>query len=201
MALLLSAMSNPHSSPSDEDLFRALKTGDQGALAVLYDRHSRMVYGLGLKILKSPQEAEDLTQEIFLSLWKNAARNPDCRRCLSYLAILTRSRAIDKLRKRGRQHDLVNRWGRAESTLNTPHPMEQALSGERSEHVRQALAQLPDVQRQIIELAYDQGLSQSQIAQQLNLPLGTVKTHTRQGFLKMRRLLAPILSPTYEPSH
>ncbi len=180
---------------TDEELFNALKARDQAALAALYDRHSRMVYGLGLKILKNPQEAEDLTQEIFLSLWKNAERNPDCRHCVSYLVTMTRSRSIDKIRKRGRQLKLLERWGRSEKTSQTTAlPLDQALTGERSEQVRQALTQLPDPQRQVIELAYNQGLSQSEIANQLNLPLGTVKTRTRQGLLKLRQILIPFLS-------
>lgn len=180
---------------TDEELFNALKARDQAALASLYDRYSRMVYGLGLKILKNPQEAEDLTQEIFLSLWKNAERNPDCRHCVSYLVTMTRSRSIDKIRKRGRQLKLLERWGRSEKTSQTTAlPLDQALTGERSEQVRQALTQLPDPQRQVIELAYNQGLSQSEIASQLNLPLGTVKTRTRQGLLKLRRILVPFLS-------
>ncbi len=180
---------------TDEELFNALKARDQAALAALYDRHSRMVYGLGLKILKNPQEAEDLTQEIFLSLWKNAERNPDCRHCVSYLVTMTRSRSIDKIRKRGRQLKVLERWGRSEKTSETSAlPLDQALTGERSEQVRQALSQLPDPQRQVIELAYNQGLSQSEIASQLNLPLGTVKTRTRQGLLKLRQILTPFLS-------
>lgn len=185
---------------TDEELFSALKARDQTALATLYDRHGRMVYGLSLKILKNPQEAEDLTQEIFLALWKNAERNPDCRHCVSYLVTMTRSRSIDKIRKRGRQLKLLERWGRSERTHESAIPLDHVLTGERSEQVRDALTQLPEPQRAVIEMAYNQGLSQVEIAQQLQLPLGTVKTRTRQGLIKLRRLLTPFLSLNYEQS-
>ncbi|MGF1574993.1 MAG: sigma-70 family RNA polymerase sigma factor [Cyanophyceae cyanobacterium] len=176
-------------SHSDEALFKLLEKGDQTALANLYDRYGRMVYGLSLKMLKNPQEAEDLTQEIFLSLWTNAERNTNIRRCISYLATLTRSRAIDKIRKRGTQLNLLERWGRAESIYETERPLEQAMTQEQATHVQQALNYLSQVQRQVIELAYNQGMSQSEIAQFLGIPLGTVKSHTRLGLIKLRQVL------------
>jgi RNA polymerase sigma-70 factor, ECF subfamily len=176
---------------TDEALFVALKNGDSSALSVLFNRHSRLVYGLALKILADAQEAEDLTQEIFLTLWRKASSNPDCRFFVRYLVTITRSRAIDKLRARARQLKLVEKWGQTmtnEATLE-PTPFEQASFAEREGRIYNALAQLPEKQRQVIELAYNQGLSQSEIAKQINIPLGTVKTCTRQGLLKLKRIL------------
>lgn len=185
--------SNPKelSSATDEVLFMALKNGDSVALSVLFHRHGRLVYGLALKILANPQEAEDLTQEIFLTLWRKASSNPDCRFFVRYLVTITRSRAIDKLRTRSRQQKLVERWGTTmtNQTTSSPTPMEQASFAERAGRIYNALAQLPEKQRQVIELAYNQGLSQSEIAKQLDIPLGTVKTSTRQGFIKLKRIL------------
>jgi RNA polymerase sigma-70 factor, ECF subfamily len=175
---------------TDEALFVALKNGDAAALSVLFQRHGRLVYGLALKILANPQEAEDLTQEIFLTLWRKASTNPDCRFFVRYLVTVTRSRAIDKLRDRTRQLKLVEKVGKMSNDV-TPEatPVEQASFTERSQRVKHALSELSEKQRQVIELAYNQGLSQSQIAAQLDIPLGTVKTNTRQGLLKLKRIL------------
>lgn len=176
---------------TDEALFVALKNGDSAGLSVLFNRHGRLVYGLALKILADSQEAEDLTQEIFLTLWRKASSNPDCRFFVRYLVTITRSRAIDKLRARTRQLKLVEKWGQTMTNEATaePAPVEQASFAERAGQIYHALTQLPEKQRQVIELAYNQGLSQSEIAQKIDMPLGTVKTCTRQGLLKLKRIL------------
>ncbi|WP_414551756.1 sigma-70 family RNA polymerase sigma factor [Anabaena sp. CCY 0017] len=188
------------SSATDEALFVALKNGDSSALSILFNRHGRLVYGLALKILANSQEAEDLTQEIFLTLWRKASSNPDCRFFVRYLVTVTRSRAIDKLRDRNRQLKLVERWGQTMSNEATPSPtpVEQATFVERSGRIYKALRQLPEKQRQVIELAYNQGLSQSEIAKQIDIPLGTVKTCTRQGLLKLKRILLDLDLSIYE---
>ncbi|MUG93218.1 sigma-70 family RNA polymerase sigma factor [Scytonema sp. UIC 10036] len=176
---------------TDEALFVALKNGDSSALSVLFNRHSLLVYGLALKILADSQEAEDLTQEVFLTLWRKASSNPDCRFFVRYLVTIARSRAIDKLRARSRQLKLVEQWEKTMTSeaASSPTPVEQATFAERSQRIHNALLQLPEKQRQVIELAYNQGLSQSEIAKQLEIPLGTVKTCTRQGLLKLKRIL------------
>ncbi|NET71602.1 MAG: sigma-70 family RNA polymerase sigma factor [Sphaerospermopsis sp. SIO1G2] len=182
---------NDLSSATDETLFVALKNGDSSALSVLFNRHGSLVYGLALKILGNSQEAEDLTQEIFLTLWRKASSNPDCRFFTRYLVTMTRSRAIDKIRSRNRQTKFMERWGQTMISEATPEPtpVEQASFAERSTRIYDALLQLPEKQRQVIELAYKEGLSQSEIAKQINIPLGTVKTATRQGLLKLKRIL------------
>ncbi|HEY9631769.1 MAG TPA: sigma-70 family RNA polymerase sigma factor [Coleofasciculaceae cyanobacterium] len=174
----------------DTELYQALKAGQSSALGILYDRYGRLVYGLALHILKNPQEAEDLTQEIFLALWRSNTYNPDRGSLSSFLTTMTRSRAIDKLRSRGTNLKFLDRWRRTmtSETLSTT-PFEQASYAERSEQVRDALAQLSENQRQVLEMVYYQGLSQSEIAQQLNLPLGTVKTRSRLGLLKLKQTL------------
>jgi RNA polymerase sigma-70 factor, ECF subfamily len=179
------------SSATDETLFVAIKNGDSTALSILFNRHSRLVYGLALKILGNSQEAEDITQEIFLTLWRKASSNPDCRFFVRYLVTITRSRAIDKIRSRTRQTKLVERWGQTMISEATPEPtpVEQASFAERSTRIYNALLELPEKQRQVVELAYKEGLSQSEIARKINLPLGTVKTCTRQALLKLKRIL------------
>ena len=177
-------------TPSDAALLDSLKAKQTGALGCLYDRYGSVVYGVALKVLQSQQEAEDLTQEIFLSLWQRPIDPAKHGHLLRYLIAMTRSRAIDKLRSRSRILNLVQRWGRnITAATPAPTPVEQAVFDERSEQVREALTQLSEQQRQVIELAYDAGLSQSEIAQQLDKPLGTVKSWTRQGLLKLKQLL------------
>jgi RNA polymerase sigma-70 factor (ECF subfamily) len=175
---------------TDAELLDNLKAKQSEALGCLYDRYGSVVYGVALKVLQNQPEAEDLTQEIFLSLWQRPVDPRKHTHLLRYLIAMTRSRAIDKLRSRSRNLNLVQRWGQtvtAESSA--PTPVDQAVVDERSQQVRQALTQLSEQQRQVIELAYDAGLSQSEIAQRLNEPLGTVKSWTRQGLLKLKQLL------------
>lgn len=177
-------------TPSDATLLDNLKAKQPEALGCLYDRYGSVLYGVALKVLQSQQEAEDLTQEIFLSLWQRPIDPAKHAHLLRYLIAMTRSRAIDKLRSRSRILNLVQRWGRnITAATPAPTPVEQAVFDERSQQVREALTQLSEQQRQVIELAYDAGLSQSEIAQQLDKPLGTVKSWTRQGLLKLKQLL------------
>jgi RNA polymerase sigma-70 factor, ECF subfamily len=176
--------------PTDAALLDGLVAKQAAALERLYERYGSLVYGVALKVLQSQPEAEDLTQEIFLSLWQRPIDPAKHGHLLRYLIAMTRSRAIDKLRSRRRILNLVQRWGQNVSTATPAHtPVEQAVFNERSQQVRQALTQLSDKQRQAIELAYDDGLSQSEIARRLHQPLGTVKSWTRQGLLKLKQLL------------
>jgi len=175
---------------TDAELLDNLKAKQSEALGHLYDRYGSVVYGVALKALQNQPEAEDLTQEIFLSLWQRPVDPTKQAHLLRYLIAMTRSRAIDKLRSRSRNLNLVQRWGQTVTDASpAPTPVDQAVVDERSQQVRQALTQLSEQQRQVIELAYDAGLSQSEIAQQLNEPLGTVKSWTRQGLLKLKQLL------------
>lgn len=188
--------SSPHNqspeslSLTDKELLQALKDRDPSALSILYDRYGSVVYGVALKVLKNNPEAEDLTQEIFLALWKNLTFNPDRDYFIRYLIAMTRSRAIDKLRSRTRTFNLLARWSQTAPTeTSSPTPFEQASLTERSQKVRHALTQISQKQRQVIEMAYDEGLSQVEISQKLDTPLGTVKTWTRQGLLKLKQIL------------
>ncbi|MGB3308765.1 MAG: sigma-70 family RNA polymerase sigma factor [Nodosilinea sp.] len=173
---------------SDADLWLALKAGQTSALGSLYDRHSGLVYGIALKVLGQAQEAEDLTQDIFVKLTRSTAYDPQRGSFRTYLAILTRSRAIDRLRSRQSARDSVARL-QAGDQPQMPTPADALAQRERSEEVRAALAQLSASQQQILRLAYYDGLSQATIAEQLDTPLGTVKTHSRRGLLKLRQIL------------
>ncbi len=178
-------------SPTDAELYRELRAGQTAALGVLYDRHAGLVYGLAFKILSNPQEAEDLTQDIFLSLSRASSYNSNRGSLRTFLAILTRSRALDRVRSRGTALAFLERWkfGRNQESPANP-PLEYVFQDEQSQEVRAALAQLSEGQQQILRLAYYEGLSQSEIAKRLDIPLGTVKARARRGLLKLRQTLA-----------
>jgi RNA polymerase sigma-70 factor, ECF subfamily len=183
------------SSQTDAELYRVLKDGQKSALGDIYDRYGKLVYGLALKILNNSQEAEDLTQEIFLALWRYRAYDPTRGSLGSFLSMMTRSRAIDKIRSRQSSLKSLERWSRTMSAETIPNaPFELASFTERSQQVRNALVQLSQEQRQVLEMAYYDGLSQSEIAQRLNIPLGTVKTRSRLGLLRLRQVLEDFMS-------
>ncbi len=177
---------------TDAELIFALRSGQTSALSVLYDRHSGLVYGLALNVLDNVQEAEDLTQEVFITLIKGTAYNPQRGSLRTFLAILTKSRALDRLRSRSSARQRISRWQQSKTSEPTPKtPLEQVFQQEQSQAVKEALAQLPQAEQQVLRLAYYDGFSQSEIAQQLALPLGTVKTRARRGLLNLRQFLAP----------
>lgn len=179
---------------TDAELFYALKAGQPQALGILYDRYASLVYRLAIRVLANSQEAEDLTQEIFLTLWRHGTYNPIRGSLSNFLITLTRSRAIDRLRSRGTNLNLLRRWSQTMSTETPfPTPLETASLAQRSQQVQYALGQLPENQRQVLEMAYYEGLSQSEIAKQLDVPLGTVKTWARQGLLRLKQNLQGLI--------
>jgi len=180
---------------SDTELYAQLKKGKQAALGILYDRHSRVVYRLARRILDNEQEAQDLTQEVFLTLWQKQTYDPARGSLSNFLLTLTRSRSLDRLRSRGSNLRFLSRWTRevGEGTTVSPTPLETASFEERSTRVRAALEALPEAQRRALELAYYEGLSQSEIAEHLSTPLGTIKTRSRQGLLRLRTLLKDLV--------
>ena len=173
----------------DLQLIQALKPGKKSALSKLYARYGSLVYGLALKILKNAQEAEDLTQEVFVSLWHKNTYNPARGSLSSYLIVITRSRALDLLRSRSSRNKFLEHWRQTTTQSFSRSAFEQVDLWDTSQHVQEALAQLPEQQRKILEMAYYQDLSQSEIAKTLNIPLGTVKTSARQALKKLRTIL------------
>ena len=182
--------SEPPLPPTDAQLCEALGAGGTAALATLYDRYAGLVFGLARTILASAEEAEDLTQEIFIGLQRRCAYDPARGTMSAFLAVLTRSRALDRLRTRRSRLKLHEKLGTEEHQPAAPvAPLEHAALEQSAERVREGLAALPEPQRKVIELAYFGGLSQADIAERLQTPLGTVKSWTRKGLLALRESL------------
>lgn len=178
---------------TDAALLEAMALKQESALAELYYRYSSVLYTLALKILGEPVLAQDVLQETFLSVWRKAALYNDKRGNVgASLIVLCRNLAIDHYRAKMRlasRHVELDTVGEflIESGNN---PADTALAREDGRLLRLALEQLPAEQRQVIEMAYFQGLSQTEIAEATNAPLGTVKTRTRQALFKLRAYLA-----------
>jgi RNA polymerase sigma-70 factor (ECF subfamily) len=182
-----------YSTLDDETLLQLIVQARAEALGELYDRYGRLVFSLALNSVGNPAAAEEITQDVFLRVWQHAWQYRAGRAKVStWLTSITRHRAIDQLRRRGsrpEQHSVA--WAEvvpdAEPTINGPEQAA-ALAMER-ERVRAAIARLSEEQKQVLALAYFQGLTHSQIAEALVLPLGTVKTRIRLGMQKLREML------------
>lgn len=190
-------MTSPQGS-SEQDftgVIGQIAAGDQSALTVLYDSTRRLVYGLVLRILGDTATAEEVLLDVYSQVWRQAS-SYDRRRGapLAWIMTIARTRAIDRLRS-GRQE--YQRKEPLETAVNQPanavNPEEASVIAERRRIVRSALESLTAEQREVIELAYYSGLSHSEIAARLGQPLGTVKTRTRLGMMKLRERLHPIL--------
>lgn len=181
---------------ADQAVIKRLADGDQDALGELYDRHARSVYALALRILQDPADAEDIVQEVFAQAWKQATRYDVTRGAVgAWLLTVARSRAIDRLRARRARPDRAG-LEHAPTHLVDPlaAPDSQLASSEQVRVVRAALAALPLLQRVALELAYYEGLTHTEIAEQLEQPLGTVKTRIRQALLKLRDAMTETLA-------
>jgi RNA polymerase sigma-70 factor, ECF subfamily len=179
------------STLEDCDLLIRLVAGDVRAFEVIYDRHSAQVFGLALHITRRRGAAEEATQDAFLTLWRTADRYDTSRGTLkAWLLSIVRNRSIDYLRREGRHARCLEiddaSVGRLEATERTD---EQAITHEESREARQLVTGLPIEQRQVIELGYFTGLTQTEIAADIGVPLGTVKGRQRLGLTKMRRAL------------
>jgi RNA polymerase sigma-70 factor (ECF subfamily) len=159
----------------------------------LYDESNRFVYGLALRIIKDPGAAEEVSHDVYLQVWRQADRYQEARGdVFSWLFTLTRSRAIDRLRSAGMARRKLDAPLEAARSLASEAggPDEDLALSDRRRVVRAALMKLSPEQREVISIAYFQGLSHSEIAERLDLPLGTVKTRIRQGMITLRATLA-----------
>ena len=184
---------------SDEALVLLAARSQQGALAELYDRYGRPAYGLALRVLRDEALAEDAVQEAFLAVWRTAPRFvPERGKASTWILTLVHRRSVDLVRREERR--------RADTLEHAPEPSggtvdEEAWLRLQRERVQNALRQLPDQQREAIELAYYGGFTQSELAERLGQPLGTIKSRMFMGLAQLRVLLGePGLETSWMPT-
>jgi RNA polymerase sigma-70 factor (ECF subfamily) len=180
------------SNAEDVALIRRMCDADETALGALYDRWARSLYSLVFHLLKDPDEAEDVVEETFWQAWRKASSYEPSRGAVStWLLTIGRRRALDRLRAKSRRKEESTHPGvLADIASPASDPLQMVESSERRSNVLTALSELPDEQREVLELGYFQGLSQSEIADTTGQPLGTVKTRMRLAMQKLREPLS-----------
>ncbi|MEZ5277505.1 MAG: sigma-70 family RNA polymerase sigma factor [Opitutaceae bacterium] len=176
---------------NDSELLALAAKGDRVAFSQIYDRYSKPLYSLAMKMLGESSEAEDVVQDVFIALWNNAGSfDANRAKLFTWAVTLTRNKAIDRIRTRKRRSGIIERSGEdiADFSLSAelPDSVEVAGQNERAHIVRRVFKTLPSEQRKPIELAYFKGLTQVEIAEKLGQPLGTVKARIRRGLLRLR---------------
>jgi RNA polymerase sigma-70 factor, ECF subfamily len=176
----------PNSTATDISLISAVRSGDEGAMAALYDRYSGIVYSVALRVLGDTSAAEDILQEVFIQLWRSPAAFDSSRGNLgAWLAVIARNRAIDNMRKRRPETDIEDVLVSIEPDLAGDAERTRAM-----DKVRRALGAMSPAQRSALEMAYFEGLTHTEIASKTGEPLGTVKTRIRAGLLALRKAFA-----------
>ena len=177
----------------DQEMIAQIGRRDQGAFGALYDRLSGPLYSLAFKMLGDASDAQDALQEVFVQIWSRASTyDPEKSSVFSWAVLLTRSRAIDRLRARDRRLRVVvestaeNKVAEATDASTVESAADTANKKDEAAHVRSLLNNLPEDQRQAIELAFFGHHTHHEIAAQLGQPLGTVKARIRRGLLKLR---------------
>jgi RNA polymerase sigma factor (sigma-70 family) len=181
-------MSREAPQRSDEQLVEAVARADEDALGELYDRFGRVAYGLAYKILQDASLAEDAVQEAFLQVWRGAGSyRPERAKASTWLLTFVHRRAVDLVRREERRRTLPEV---EDPKSSGPGADEAVVARSRREIVQDALRRLPAEQREAIELAYYGGLTQSELAEKLGQPLGTIKSRMFTGLQRLRVLLA-----------
>lgn len=189
-----------HGSSDDEiELMKRIQQRDTEALEELYNLYKRLLFGMVISIVKKREEAEDLLQEIFIQIWSKAdSFNPDRGNTYSWIVTVAHNKAIDRIRSKGykaQKKQSVSIHEPLFSLEGDKHdPMETTIFSDRAELVKKALDEIPEKQRNVIKIAYYRGLTQTEIADHLDIPLGTVKTRTRQGMIKLKRILGEYIN-------
>jgi len=175
------------SAPSDEALLSRIAAGDDGALGQLYDRYGRLAFGLALRVIRDRALAEDAVQEAFVSVWRSAARfEPNRGTARVWVLSLVHRRAVDIVRREERRHSKRSFYAAAAAVESAEEATWFVAERRR---VQDALDRLPESLGQLLQLAYYGGLTQSEIAKRLDIPLGTVKSRTSTALARLRRLL------------
>jgi len=181
---------------TDEQLLESIGSGDASALEEIYQRYVRQCFGLALRMLGEPAHCEEVVQEVFLKVWTQPhSYSSQKGKFASWLLSMVHHRCIDELRRRSRTEVALDDPATGSYLTTEPdpqlQPVDQIWVKEQQTAVRAALSQIPQNQRQVLEMAYFMGLSHSQIATKLGQPLGTVKTRIRLGMQSLRQLLEP----------
>jgi RNA polymerase sigma-70 factor (ECF subfamily) len=191
-----SSQSSGPSGQVDIEIVRAMAAGDSGAaLTRFYQRFAGTVMALLLRMLGSRAEAEELLQEVFIELWRRAGQYDPGRAAVStWVVTIARSRALDALRARARRGGDMH-LSAEDVSMAAPsetRPDQMIASSSRNEAVHRALAEISEPQREVLELSYFEGLSHSEIAERLSLPVGTVKSRILGAMKTLRTVLAPV---------
>ncbi|MCG8458654.1 MAG: sigma-70 family RNA polymerase sigma factor [Holophagales bacterium] len=182
---------SPSRKVDDVALLTRIATGEEAALAELYDRYASLLTSLARRVLHDEADAEEILQEVFVQVWNQAARYDGSRSSVStWLVLITRSRSIDRLRSRQvKDRTLAGLRQEKTSDHTSPEGSKNVLHDQRRSRLRNELAQLPAEQREVLDLAFFSGLTQSEIADSTGIPLGTVKTRTLLAMKKLRTAL------------
>jgi len=177
------------------DLIRRIGDGDRQSFEQFYQRYSGIIFSTALRVLNDPTDAEDVTQDVFVMIWNKAGMYDSSRgKPLTWAVTMTRNKAIDRLRSLQRRFRLKEEAGKEAECGDVIHerrPVDEVDTAETNQLVRKAVDKLSLDQRQVIEMAYFKGLTQNEIADQLNEPLGTIKARIRRGMIKLRKLVGP----------
>ena len=169
------------------DLLRRSSRGDEAAFAQLYDATSRRLYGVVLRVVRDQALAEDVTQEVFLDVWRTSSRfDPTLGSAMSWLMTIAQRSAVDRVRSSQAARVRDDAHAATHQVIDFDTTAEAAHSSLEAQRVRRALATLTDAQRAAVELAYLGGYSHTEVATLLDLPLGTAKTRIRDGLIRLR---------------
>ncbi len=180
-------MTAPAAQPSSRELLAAVATGDEDAFRALYRTHSAAAYGLALRVTRDEHLAQDVLQEAFADLWAQADRfDPTASSVRAWVTLLVHRRAVDRVRREQSDRDRVSRW--AAGAQEREHDSVAEVVELRAEHrrVRAAMGRLTRLQREALDLAFTGGLTHTQVAEQLDIPLGTAKTRIRDALRSLR---------------
>lgn len=171
-----------------ENLLARVATGDQRAFDALYDQMAALIYGVVLRVLRDPAQSEEVTQEVFIEIWRHAGRfDSDRASARTWALTIAHRRGVDRVRSEQASRDRTERIAREASPEPVPGPAD-AMSRQIDQgRAADALSTLSAPQREVIELAYYDGLTHNEIANRLRIPLGTVKTRVRDGLTRLRR--------------
>lgn len=174
-------------APSTAELLRRSTRGDEQAFAELYDLTSARVHGLVLRVVRDPAQAEEVTQEVYLEVWRTSSRfNPERGSVESWLLTMAHRRAVDRVRSAEASQRRDTTFGERHREVDHDVTAEAATAALEAARVRQALDGLTEVQREAVRLAYFGGYTHSQVADLLDLPVGTAKTRIRDGLIRLR---------------